>query len=190
MAREKWLELELERQRQLTDASTEQLACAEKDKQQLRHKIQQLEVSRCHCTSRQLWAVCCGSSEQRQVPSSRTQTDDLHTWMAQYIQGLHACMPRASFICSMCAPHYSFLGRLLCLSQNTLAQHETYAKLEAQGAQHVEMEMRKMHLQLKERTIELRSLQQELDGAKAQIRADQEAGAALGAAAASTSSTL
>lgn len=57
MAREKWLELELERQRQLADASTEQLACAENDKQQLRHKIQQLEVSRCHCSSRQLCAV-------------------------------------------------------------------------------------------------------------------------------------
>lgn len=85
-------------------------------------------------------------------------------------------------------PHRSL--PIICVSQNTLTQHETYAKLEAQGAHHVEMEMRKMHLQLKEQTIELRSLQQELEGAKAQIRADQQAGAALGAAAASSSTAL
>lgn len=102
------------------------------------------------------------------------------------MRGLHACHAHPSL--AVRAPHRSLAVH--CVSQNTLAQHETYAKLEAQGAQHVEMEMRKMHLQLKEQTIELRSLQQELDGAKAQIRADQEAGAALGAAAASTNTAL
>lgn len=103
---------------------------------------------------------------------------------------MHACHAHPSFAACVHPTKFVPWPSIVSHTQNTLAQHETYAKLEAQGAQHVEMEMRKMHLQLKEQTIELRSLQQELDGAKAQIRADQEAGAALGAAAASTSSAL
>jgi uncharacterized protein involved in exopolysaccharide biosynthesis len=63
-----------------------------------------------------------------------------------------------------------------------LDQHETYAKLEAQGAQHVELEMRKMRVQLKERSVEVRALQQQLEDARQQIRADEKAGAAFGAA--------
>jgi U3 small nucleolar ribonucleoprotein component len=44
VAREKWLELEVERQRQVADASVEQLSCAEQDKKELAKRVKQLEV--------------------------------------------------------------------------------------------------------------------------------------------------
>jgi hypothetical protein len=42
--------------------------------------------------------------------------------------------------------------------------------------------MRKMRVQLKERSVEVRSLQQQLEDARQQIRADEKAGVAFGAA--------
>jgi uncharacterized protein YlxW (UPF0749 family) len=80
------------------------------------------------------------------------------------------------------------LTACICLSlhsftpQAALAQHEAYAKLEAQGAQHIEKEIRKLQAQLKERAAEVRGLQQQLEDAQAQMRADERAGAAVGAA--------
>ena len=44
VAREKWLELEVERQRQVADASVEQLSCMERDKKELAKRVKQLEV--------------------------------------------------------------------------------------------------------------------------------------------------
>jgi hypothetical protein len=42
--------------------------------------------------------------------------------------------------------------------------------------------MRKLQSQLKERSAEVRVLQQQLEDAQAQMRADEQAGAAVGAA--------
>lgn len=48
---------------------------------------------------------------------------------------------------------------VLCAVQGALAQHETYAKLEAQGAQQVELEMRRLRLQVKDNASEAQRLQ-------------------------------
>jgi hypothetical protein len=44
--------------------------------------------------------------------------------------------------------HLLLYGVLCRAVQGALAQHETYAKLEAQGAQQVELEMRRLRLQV------------------------------------------
>lgn len=64
-----------------------------------------------------------------------------------------------------------------------MAQREAIAKLEVKGAKCMEDEINKLRHKLNQKGVEMRTLQQELDGAKKKLREDERTGTAISVAA-------
>lgn len=66
--------------------------------------------------------------------------------------------------------------------QAALAQHETFAQLEAQGAQQVEKEMAKLRAKLKQQKMEVFALRQFIQAADKKMQSEEKAEAVKKAA--------
>lgn len=102
---------------------------------------------------------CCHNMHARHIGHVSFGQQLTHHWMSLAHNGnlsttVHQTLQTSELLKARCCAGNLCVGPCV---QATLGQHETYAKLEAQGAQHVEMEMRKMRLQLKEKQLEVSS---------------------------------